>query len=391
MVNEGTGEVASFTADNDGAIGGSMLASIQDRLLVTITDPLGNVITFERGEYRAPDGTTVVNAAGGVVTESCGTGLPWPEPGLGQPCGGVELRIPPEATEDAVVMQLKALALSLLPEGPLPDLELPEGQVAQLAAALEIKSDGTPAFNQPVDIVFPKPAAAPAGASYFVVRRLTGPDGLIAYETVDVAAVEGEGADAKVVTQSNPFSGYRQSVQGFWLGGLQDAGAIGIQFTNYAILMWAFDEALPGKPLGGTITGRVLRLKWNPGSPTPEYEPVAGALVSGVDIQGDPLWAHRPSPNAPAANMAVSQADGTFAFVDLRYTGGPVTISATLGGVRRTATAYEANPQDLKKPGLQFVRHAAVADIETLLTLIRRNRLAARGLVGGIHPPGRLP
>jgi hypothetical protein len=51
VVNEGTGEVASFTADNDGAIGGSLLASIQDRLLVTITEALGNVITCERGVW----------------------------------------------------------------------------------------------------------------------------------------------------------------------------------------------------------------------------------------------------------------------------------------------------------------------------------------------------
>ena len=40
VVNEGTGEIASFTADNDGAISGSLFATIRDRLIVTITDPL---------------------------------------------------------------------------------------------------------------------------------------------------------------------------------------------------------------------------------------------------------------------------------------------------------------------------------------------------------------
>lgn len=61
--------------------------------------------------------------------------------------------------------------------------------------------------------------------------------------------------------------------------------------------------------------------------------------------------------------MAISRADGTYAMIDFAYTGGLVTISATVNGETRTATAYEANPQDLKSPGLQFVRHVATASI----------------------------
>jgi hypothetical protein len=74
VVNTGTGEVASFTVDNDGAVSGTLLASIRDQLVVTITDPLGNVTTFTRGEYVAPDGRTAVNRAGGTVS-SCSAGL----------------------------------------------------------------------------------------------------------------------------------------------------------------------------------------------------------------------------------------------------------------------------------------------------------------------------
>jgi len=138
VVNSGTGEVASFTTDNDGAVSGTLLASIRDPLIVTITDPLGNVTTFTRGEYVAPDGRTAVNRAGGFVTEAC--------PG-GPPCTGVgaELRIPPDSVPDAVVLQLQSLALSLFPEGALPDIEgLPAGQIAQFAAAVELGPEPVP-------------------------------------------------------------------------------------------------------------------------------------------------------------------------------------------------------------------------------------------------------
>ena len=104
-------------------------------------------------------------------------------------------------------------------------------------------------------------------------------------------------------------------------------------------------------------------MTWNPGSSVPEYEPVPGALVSGVDVTGEPLWATVRPGQAAGPNVAVSQRDGTYALLDLHYQGGPVTISATIDGVTRTATAYEANPQDLKSPGLQFVRHVAVANV----------------------------
>ena len=192
---------------------------------------------------------------------------------------------------------------------------------------------------------------------------MTGPDGQVVYETIDVAAVEGEGADAKVVTQSEPFSGYVHSQNTYSLTGLDPTGAIGGQVVNQAILLWAFDEALPGQPLGGTITGKIVRVTWNPGATVPAYEPVPGALVSGVDVTGEPLWATARPGESAGPNVAVCQADGTYALLDLHYQGGPVTVSATVDGVTKMATAYEANPQDLKSPGLQFVRHVAVANV----------------------------
>ena len=46
VINEGQGSVASFTADNDGALHGEVVATVEDRLLVTITDPTGASTSF---------------------------------------------------------------------------------------------------------------------------------------------------------------------------------------------------------------------------------------------------------------------------------------------------------------------------------------------------------
>ncbi len=345
VVNESTGEVSTLGVNNDGSVsdvGGQLVAHVADRLIVTITDLLGRTTTFKRSEYVAPDGTTAVGNGGGEV----------------QAPGGVEVRIPEDAVMNGVAAILKIAAL--LPQD-LPPGFLPEIADATLGTILKIESPDPPAFDKEVDLAFPKPADAPEDATYFIYRRMTGPHGQMAYEALDYADVEGEGADAKVVTSSYPFSGYRQSVNGYSLSGIDHSGAIGSQFENYAILMWAFDDALPGRALGGAITGRVLRVTQAPGSTTPTYVAVAGAIVSGVDVQGQPLFGQ--SSAASPVTFAVSQADGTYSLFDRQYTGGAVTISATLDGVTRTATAYEAHPQDAKSPGLAFARNVAYANI----------------------------
>jgi hypothetical protein len=91
------------------------------------------------------------------------------------------------------------------------------------------------------------------------------------------------------------------------------------------------------------------------------YEPVAGAVVSGVDAGGQPLFSSDAS--GQPATVTVSQLDGTYSLFDRQYTGGAVTISATLNGVTRTATAYEVDPQHAKSPGLQYARNVATANI----------------------------
>ncbi len=244
----------------------------------------------------------------------------------------------------AAILKIAAISPQELPEGLLPDLP-----GATVTSALKMDVPPTvdpPSFRKEVDLVFPKPANAPDGAVYVVYRRLDGENGQVAYEALDYATVEGD----TVVTASYPFSGYVSSINGFRAGGLDVGGAVSNQFTNYAILMFLDDSATPGAALGGAITGKVLRARWDPGAATPTYEPVQGALISGVDASGQPLFAS--GATAAAATVTVSQADGTYSLFDRQYTGGAVTISATLNGVTRTASAYEVDPQNVKSPGL---------------------------------------
>jgi RHS repeat-associated protein len=349
IVNESTGEVSTLGVNNDGSVsdvGGKFVANIADRLIVTITDPQGRTTSFKRSEYVKEDGTTAVGNGGGEI--------------LGP--GGAEVRIPEDAVMQGVAAILKIAAISIdqLPEGALPDLP-----GATAATALKLEADeaaGPPAFNKEVDLVFPKPADAPDGATYLVYRRMAGPNGRVAYESIDYATVEGTGADAKVVTASHPFAGYVSSINGYNAQGVDFGGAVGNQFTNYAILMFLYDLVNPGAPLGGVVTGRVLRAKWAPGAVTPTYEPVKGALVSGQDASGQPLFADGPNGGLPPT-LAVSQADGTYSLFDRQYTGGAVTVFALSDSVTRSATAYEVDPQNAKSPGLVFAKNVATANI----------------------------
>lgn len=344
VINESTGEVATIGVNNDGsvggpnAVGGDLVAQLSDRLIVTITDLQGRTVTFKRSTYVKEDGTTAVGNGGGTIVGD----------------GGVELRVP----EDAVMQGMAAiLKIAAIPVDQLPDGALPEGSTAASVLKMEVpQGEAPPEFQKEVDLVFPKPAGAPDGAVYVVYRRLDGQlangDPTIAYESLDYATVE----DNKVVTASYPFSGYRG-------GGpcILPLGAVCDQSTNYGILSFLYDEATPGAALGGTITGKVLRVKWDPGAATPTYEPVKGALVSGVDASGQPLFSG--FTNGSPATVAVSQADGTYSLFDRQYTGGPVTISATVDGATRTATAYEVDPQTTKSTALRYSKNVATANI----------------------------
>ena len=205
--------------------------------------------------------------------------------------------------------------------------------------------------------MFPKPAAAPDGAFFYIYRRLAGPNGQVAFETLDHARVEGTGANAKVVSASPPFAGYISSIGGYGVNGLALGGASGV-LSNYAILMWSVDALRPALPSPGLVTGKVVRPVTAAGQAQPTYAPVAGALVSGVDATGQPVFALQ-----SGATVAVTQADGTFALWDRQFSGGTVTVSATVDGVMRTAVAYEAPPDLVRTPAMLAYRALATVTI----------------------------
>lgn len=346
VVNAGSGSVASFTADNDGALNGEVSATIEDRLIVTITDPAGAVTTFERGTYVAPDQSkTAVNSAGGIVDE----------PGQAGFASGAKLVIPPDAVLASLFFSLTQVELrAVFPDEPDPDV--PAGHVG---GTIKITAPEGP-LQKEAKISFDKPADAPDGAAYLVFRRLQGPNGKIAYEILDQALLDA--TTGKVTTASPPYAGFGLSLGGYTangIGGAVGSGAIGSLVDQYETVMWFFDQALP-KPLPGLITGTVRRAKFVPGAAAPIYEPVPNAMVSGVAISGRPLYDER-----SGATVAISQRDGTFALFDPRYTGGQVLISAkSTDGEVVSALAYEANPQEGRAGDLlRYYHNVAVANV----------------------------
>ncbi len=187
IVNAGNGVVLSLTADNYGAVSGELPASVDDRLLVTVTDPLGNAVTFERSQYviDPATGETAVGAGGGVVTS--------PE------APGFELRVPPDAVDRAVRLKLSALSLA--------DFEaLPALPDAEFGAGMRVDAPEKPAFGKEVDLAFPLSSLPdpPTGqkaedAHYAVVREVRAADGTAYFQTIDEARVEcaGGGSDVR--------------------------------------------------------------------------------------------------------------------------------------------------------------------------------------------------
>ncbi|HKY22792.1 MAG TPA: Ig-like domain-containing protein [Vicinamibacterales bacterium] len=215
---------------------------------------------------------------------------------------------------------------------------------AHFGQGLKVSASEATHFEKEVDLAFPVPAGAPANpkdAFYHVYRKLQGPNGAVLFESVDDAFVEGEGASAKIVTASFPMYGYRHGFNAFDAQHrLQvsafDAGVPGTMMTAHMVVLWTHNALLPGAPVPGKITGRVIRPTFAPGSPTPVFEGVAGLIVQRDDV------------NDPNATVAVTQADGRFTFDDPHFTTGASTIRTTYNGQTYTATTFAVARTDSK-------------------------------------------
>ncbi|MCU1348603.1 MAG: hypothetical protein JWO56_1633, partial [Acidobacteria bacterium] len=137
VVNSGNGIVISFTAGNDGSVSGDFPGSIDDTLLVTVTDPFGNTTNFQRSQFVATDGSgrVAVGPGGGVVA---GT-------------GGTEIRIPEGALAKGVTFKVEAFGPETYPERPnLPGSHFGSGLRITTSDKIRLKKEGK--------LVFPKPA-----------------------------------------------------------------------------------------------------------------------------------------------------------------------------------------------------------------------------------------
>ncbi|MBZ5508477.1 MAG: Ig-like domain-containing protein [Acidobacteriia bacterium] len=317
IVDQTNGIVLSLTAFNDGSVTGKFPGTVNDVLLITVTSPLGETVTFTRSQFVAPDGTVAVGSGGGTVTGS----------------GGVELRIPEGALNQAATFKIETFGPDLFPERP----DLLGGT---FGGGLKITSPEKPTFKKEVKLVFPKPADAPDGAFFYVYRRMTNTDGTVTFQTIDHGLVEGDGAAAKVVTASPPFSGYSDSY-----GNLASIGGVGGFVINsladqHFTLMWTFEKFLIGVASQDIIVGKVLRtIPPGPGEVNPTFVPIPGAKAWRTD-------------DVNQQTIAISDSNGLFTMFTNKL--GAATIKVTVRlqtGEEQQANAIVENtaqPDDSK-------------------------------------------
>jgi hypothetical protein len=302
IINAMNGFVATLTADNDGAVGvlveATLPATTSDRLMVTITDPQGNVTTFERSQFVNPEtGETAVGPGGGTVKGP----------------GGVELRLPPGAVQQGVRLKIALATEEEIGQAFTEEQLQKVLPGTNLGSVLKIESPDNPAFEKEVDVAFPLPDFTKSGgqqptnpkdAYYYVHRKVESKDAsgnpIVLFEVVDEAEVQGEGENARVVTASPPFPGFEGP-----LGGM----------LSMLLMSWSFDVQNPGKPLPGRIVGQVLRQRWDPTAASPVYDPLPWARVSATDAGGALVGAgrrtiaHRARQDVRAVGLTIHRRD----------------------------------------------------------------------------------
>ncbi|MBX7184871.1 MAG: Ig-like domain repeat protein, partial [Vicinamibacteria bacterium] len=366
IINGGNGVVLGLTAGNDGQVLGTIPAGIDDIFFVTVTDPFGNATTFERGEFVDPaTGETAVGAFGGTVRGPAGSALVIPEQALSK---GTKFKldfVTPDALEQRYPGQQPTFGLG---DGGQP--------ISHVGGALKVEvTAGEAKSSREMDLLFPIPSNLPAGvdpkaAFYYVYQRVEGPcpngaptcaDDARPYflRTLDHAFVECasdkpecDAADLRVRTASPPFNGFDGALA------LDVLGIFNPVAVSMNILVWTFNQILPGQPQAGVITGYVYQpvRERVAGVDKPVLKPVAGARVSGHDASGQAF--------ANGSQVeAITGADGRYTLFDPRYVGGPFTLSAKY--VARnpipgqspestaTATGFESDPEDA--PAIELV------------------------------------
>ncbi|HEX9983135.1 MAG TPA: Ig-like domain-containing protein [Thermoanaerobaculia bacterium] len=335
VVNDGNGVVISLTALNDGSLNGELPATINDRLLVTITDPQGNVVNFERSQFVFTDGSgrVAIGPGGGIVT---GT-------------GGTAIQLPEGALSEGAVFKVEAFGPDAFPERPADLLN------AKWGGGLRVNSPQMPVLAKEGDLIFKRPADAPPGSTYWVYKRIAGPNGAVAFQLIDYALEDGKG---NVVTASPPFPGWHDFVASYQIAADMVSIGLGMLSDISFVLMYQWEEMLPALPIPGAISGKVYEPEWKPGAREPEYVGVGGAVV----------WRRREEGRLAIPTFSISSSDGTFTVIDEQYTGGTIEMSAWKGLRYVEGTAFEANVLDSKSFfTVLFQRHRHVANVNLTL------------------------
>jgi hypothetical protein len=302
IVDQTSGIVLTLTALNDGSVSGSIPATINDTLQVTLTDSSGNQSTYTISQFVAADGTTAVGPGGGTVVGPGNTGIIIPAGALPQ---GVTFQL----------TQLDQTAFSVLPTW----------TGANFGSGLRITDPQMPTFQKEAKLAFPVPANAPANAFYYVYRRITDQNGNVYFETIDEAFVQGSGASAQVVTASPPFCGYHNSYGNF---SIQADGAplpVTAIDQDY-FMMW--DVAAGNGPAGLASTGLIVGLATQIvpavlGVSQATTQPATGT----VSIF---LTAPAGSPSGTPSNVAIYDGQcATFTLFDPQLGGGTRNVTAT--------------------------------------------------------------
>jgi hypothetical protein len=360
IVDQTNAVVLSLTAFNDGSLSGDFPGTINDVLQISVTDPNGATATFTRSQFVAADGSVAVGPGGGTVAGP----------------GGLELRIPAGALDQGAVFKLESFGPDAFPERP----DVPGGN---FGGGIRITSTKPVTFKKEAHLAFPRPADAPASAFFQVYGRVQAPNGQVAFEDLDYALPEGQGATAKVVTASFPFRGVIDlnmllsnadyAGQALDLGLFSPGSGViseGLMAVNFII--WMANDILPGVSLGGAVTGRV-RYPVPAGGTLPDgtINKTGDTVFVGVAnarVSVDPNTSTHALP--PNATVAITQPDGTFTFSDPHYQGGTIGLIAMDGaGHAVTASAIEAvaltdkTVNDFAGPLLKFYRNVAFADI----------------------------
>jgi hypothetical protein len=319
IINSTSGQVLSFGTQNDGTVSSQLRATLNDRLVITITDPDGRVTTTTRSQFvDTATGRTSIGPGGGIVEGP----------------GGIQLRIPEGAVSQAVTLKITQVGEDQFPTQPAV-------QDGHFGGGIKIEASANTTFAKEVDVAFPIPdnvkaevqaaGMQPKDAFYYIYRRTITDDGSPIFETVDYANVEGD----KVVTASFPFSGLL---------------VVEALVEMNLLLVWTFKQLLPGQPTEGVITGLVRRPVYEDKATEPTYKGVAGARVELVD-PGDTRFDPRMGAN--------TQADGRYTITDHRFVGGPVKVKVTTpSGETGTATVFAVDILDtkmLQDPGIAAI------------------------------------